>query len=385
MVLARWQATIVDDAGNVQDAASVEVRAETGGTPLAPVYSDRDGLVGIANPLTADSEGFVGFHVAGGAYQIIATKGSFSRTWRYVGIGTLSERDVDSDLDAIAALSTDTFGRGLLELTDQVEAQSYLGMRERLTANRTYYVRSDGSDSNTGLVDSAGGAFLTIQHAYNVIADTIDCAGFSPIIQVKNGTFTAGLDVTKPIVGAGTLFLVGNVSDPTQVLLTVTNAHCILNRIAGLIVDIGGFTLRTTTAGNCVWAYRGGMINVSGAVRMSTSAGDHFTSTEGGLIEILANYTISGSAVNHWHAYDLGKIICQNKTITFTGGQAFSGNFAGNAQAAHYVDGCTFAGTGPTGSRYLVHKNGVIDTNGGGATYLPGNSTNGTATGGQYI
>lgn len=96
MALARWQATIVDDAGNIQDGATVTVRQEISGTPLASLFSDRDGLVPTGNPITSDVDGFVGFHVAGGAYQITATKGGFTRTWRYVALGTMAEQDSDA-------------------------------------------------------------------------------------------------------------------------------------------------------------------------------------------------------------------------------------------------------------------------------------------------
>jgi hypothetical protein len=93
MVLARWQSTIVDEAGNIQDGASVTVQREVAGAPLASLFSDRDGAAPLGNPITADSEGFAAFHVAGGAYRITATKGGFSRVWRYVAIGLLAEQD----------------------------------------------------------------------------------------------------------------------------------------------------------------------------------------------------------------------------------------------------------------------------------------------------
>lgn len=93
MALAAWQATITDDSGNVQPSASVEVRLETAGAPLANIYEDRDGATPSGNPATADSSGFIRFHASGGVYRIDATKDGVTQTWRYQGIGLAQEQD----------------------------------------------------------------------------------------------------------------------------------------------------------------------------------------------------------------------------------------------------------------------------------------------------
>lgn len=94
-MLARKQFTCVDGAGNVLPGASVEVRREEVGQPLALLYADRDGEDPIGNPFQADADGFAAFHTAGGAYQIKVTSGTFIRTHRYEAIGRASEFDPD--------------------------------------------------------------------------------------------------------------------------------------------------------------------------------------------------------------------------------------------------------------------------------------------------
>jgi hypothetical protein len=92
MALARCQLVVTDEAGNVVDGASIEVRRETTGS-LAPVYSNRAGTVALGNPYVAADGAEAGFFAAGGAYKITATKGDFERIWRYVGVGTAQETD----------------------------------------------------------------------------------------------------------------------------------------------------------------------------------------------------------------------------------------------------------------------------------------------------
>jgi len=119
MPFARYQFTVTDGSGNAVPGASVEVRREVIGLPLVQLFSDRDGNVPIGNPILADADGFVAFHIQGGAFKITASSGGFERTWRYVPIGTLQEFDFGTsgilsfDWDAIVAELAATLGGNL--------------------------------------------------------------------------------------------------------------------------------------------------------------------------------------------------------------------------------------------------------------------------------
>jgi hypothetical protein len=55
-----------------------------------------------------------------------------------------------------------------------------------------------------------------------------------------------------------------------------------------------------------------------------------------------------------------------------------------SVSAMAHINGNTYSGAA-TGKRYAVATNAVLNTNGGGANYFPGDVAGTTATGGQYV
>lgn len=96
MVMARWQATITDDAGNVVPNANVQVRREIAGLPLAQLYADSEGLTPLGNPFTADADGYAFFYAVGGTtLRVRAFKDGFQRIFYDVRNGNAGTFDAD--------------------------------------------------------------------------------------------------------------------------------------------------------------------------------------------------------------------------------------------------------------------------------------------------
>jgi hypothetical protein len=257
------------------------------------------------------------------------------------------------------------------------------GVRELLTADRTYYVRTDGSDSNTGLANTSGGAFLTIQKAMDVIASTLDLGGKTVTVQVGNGTYTGGM-VGKACVGqavASSLIFLGDETTPANVV--VTAAGPFVASSTGILFSVRGFKLGTTD-GVCLSATFGGVIEFQNIDCADVAGGWHFDLAGGGKIINTGNYTISGGALFHMLVDSASYVLIGTYTVTLTGTPAFTAFSYTSGGANSTFLSTTFSGAA-TGSRYDANLNGVINTFGGGATYLPGDSAGSTATGGQYV
>jgi hypothetical protein len=119
-------------------------------------------------------------------------------------------------------------------------------------SNLVFYVRTDGSDSNTGLANTAGGAFLTIQHAVDVVCSYDYQNLYYPTINVADGTYDegAGVRITQPLdTGGDEPTLVGNTTTQANVIVTATGTTFTFDG-GGDEWRLKGFKLQSSGGGN---------------------------------------------------------------------------------------------------------------------------------------
>lgn len=282
---------------------------------------------------------------------------------------------------------------GLIPADSPTTGRWFAIAREVLRVNRTYYVRTDGLDSNDGLANTSGGAFLTIAKFFSVL-NALDKNGFSVTCQLANGTYSIAAQINANTgFGTGTVTLIGDTTTPSNVIITAnataTNIYC--SNCDNL--KLQGFMLVAT--GSAVSPVRSLLKVERGSVEIfkidfNAVTGTAFTvHIEGvnGIVNILS-YSISSSVFAHYYftSYAVLEAYLNAATITLTGSPNFSTAFAyiDIALAKINKDFIAFSGSA-TGARYLVSGNGVIQTNAGGASFLSGNSAGTTSTGGQYL
>jgi hypothetical protein len=322
-------------------------------------------------PSSVGASEFITVDKANGAYTI-------GIDYNLIGIGAPTSLStsyamvLDQDQSAYKMVPLSSFGGG------------GTSGREVLTADRTYYVRTNGSDSNDGKANTAGGAFLTIPKAISAVI-ALDLSIYNVTIQVAAGTYTAGALVNAPWVGAGTVTLIGDATTPTNVIISTTSADAISATGFGARLTVKGFKVQTTTSGVGISAYNGGFVTVSDKMDFGATAGEHVRTQTAGIVRMSSiSYTVSGSPAggNHLSASPNGTIICNSSTMTLTANITVSDAFV-RADRQSFMNAFnmtfTLGAFAVTGKRFTVETGSVLFVNGASITYFPG-SVAGTGT-----
>lgn len=274
--------------------------------------------------------------------------------------------------------------------------------RTTLTAATTYYVRTDGSDSSSGLIDAPGGGFATLQHAIDVVS-ALDRGLFGVTIQVRAGTFAPGAGVLlRPGLGSLPITIVGDTTTPTNVVLNTGSGACFSgNQLGDTVYNILGMQLRSTNS--CILATGAtqiGFERLTFGVDGVTMSGAHMNAQNGGQIRNLNGaagaYTVLGSAFAHIIAAFVSVVDVSGTTITWSPTNntfqftVFSADVSeinlqtcklsvatGNPGANDAnVHGIRFSSAGNA----IVRVTGVPDPN-----FVPGDQSGQLSFGGQYI
>jgi hypothetical protein len=246
------------------------------------------------------------------------------------------------------------------------------------------YVSPSGSDTNPGT--SAQYPFQTINAALASAAQNYDFANASVTINLAAGNY-AGCEVNGAAISTPVKIL-GNTASPNTVTITGTGADCVWS-INGASVSITGVTCimgSTSSQGIACLHAQGGTIGIGPGVVLGSSAGYHIACQTGGFIGVAlgaTSYKVTGSALAHWYCDSNGIIGTFGVTLTLTGTPNFSVAFADVSGGELQCYGMTFSGSA-TGIRYSVGNYGIIITNGGGASYLPGSTAGTQAVNGTY-
>ncbi|MDB5895670.1 MAG: hypothetical protein JWQ88_3201 [Rhodoferax sp.] len=311
--------------------------------------------------------------------QGVDANGAPSGDWE-VGIGTYSAANQiarTTVLDSSNAGAAVVLAAGAKQVWIGMDALQASWAKEVLTADRTYYVSTAGSNAASGL--SVGAPWLTIQNAVNFISRNLDLNGFNAIIQLADGAYTEAV-VLKPAAGYGTIIIQGNSAAAANV--TVDSAGTTFSADGPANRQYFLKRMRLTASSVCVLANNGALITTLTTHYGAVGNGYHIQSLNGGEVRQTGNYTISGAAYNHIHVSRGGRVYVGATTITLTGTPDFGGAFISVLHGSlALMAGLDFSGFA-TGKRYEIDYGSVCYLASSSTVYFPG-SVPGTAFNGS--
>lgn len=257
------------------------------------------------------------------------------------------------------------------------------GGREVLTANRTYYVRTAGSDSNNGL--SSGAAFLTIGKAIGV-CKTIDFNGHTVTVDIGSGTFSGqvipGVNVGQ--ASAADLVLSGAGAGSTTVTYDGLYEGTIAASGFGVKLKLQSMTVRGTGAGGsgiAITAYNGAEVVIGADVTIGQTGYAGLIAAFQGTINnaVGVTLTFTADAAYPFIAQDSGVLNFNTFTVEL-GTRTVTATARATTLGEIVLNSVTWSGS-VTGQKYRVEYNGVLFAYGNAANILGSGTT--VANGGQ--
>lgn len=262
--------------------------------------------------------------------------------------------------------------------------------RPLLLGATTIYVRTDGSDSNSGFANSSGGAFLTLQHAVDYAA-SLDNNGFDITIQLGAGTYNVPTCFLRSFSGYGSIIIVGDETTPSNVVVNSTVAAVFdATRVRGVWKIRGIKGTGQGAASQFIIVRQGGYCEVQNIDLGAGLLAQQLRAQDNGILGVTGNFAVStptGTIISCLSTGNNGVLRMTNAPVcTFLAAAAYSASsFANVASCGTMVaNSFTFGGMSITGQRYSATQNGVILGTSANASYFPGDSAGATATGGVY-
>lgn len=288
------------------------------------------------------------------------------------GVGSAALADITS------------FARTLLAASTSAAAATALGIREVLTANRTYYVdKTLGNNSNDGLAAGSGRAFATIQKAIDT-ACGLDLGIYSVTINIAGATGYGAFGL-KNYVGVGPINIIGDTTTPSNVDLSGSSAN-ITGAGWNASYVVKGMKI-ANSAGNGIALNGPGSLAIDN-MELGACTGAHIRADYYCRVSAISgNIKISGNAGFGYLSGYGAQIDLNNSTVTYSANVAYG---TAHCYAQHMgmvnVQSVTFSlgANTVTGQRYNAYGMGYVNSNGAGASFIPGSTAGATSGGGVY-
>jgi hypothetical protein len=248
-------------------------------------------------------------------------------------------------------------------------AESGVGpIRRALLADRTLYVRSNGSDSNDGLANTENGAFRTLGRALEEIKN-IDLGDSSVTINLIDGTYPGSV-VLPPVIGNGSVTINGNAASPESVVITGSGGYAVNTTGPGRWVFVG--VQVSNSFGNGFRIAHGAVVSFS-SVNFGACLYDQIFVDNMGYASLAGGQAkIVGGGQSWVHTENGGYFSAKGQTVTLEGTPAYGWAFAATRRNSTLdLAGATFVGTA-TGSSYHSSQKAVLITPAGGVSDIPG-------------